>query len=108
MKLHPPSHSPSPPQPHRPEPSDIHQALLGKINKPQPRNSILVPTSIKGRRRHSQFVPSLPLPKPRIHSQSESSFPPPISSTIHVLESFETSSGKYALSDVDSTTFFLM
>ena len=100
------THSP-PPHPHIPDPSDIDPILLRNINKPHSRKSILVPTPIKGRRRHSQFDPSLHLPKPCIHSQPEPSLPPPKPSTILVLDSFDTLREQYSLSDVDSITFFL-
>ena len=58
-----PTHSPPP---HIPDPSDFDPIILCNIKQPIPRKSLLVPTSIKGRRR-SQFDPSLPLPKPCKH-----------------------------------------
>ena len=97
-----PTHSPPPPHPHIPDPRDIDPILLRKIIKPQSRKSILVPTSNKGRRRHSQFDHSLPLSKP------ETPLPPPKFLTLTALESSDTLSKKYLLSDIDSTTFSLI
>ena len=65
-----------PPHPHIPDHGDIDPKFLPNINKSQSCKPISVSTSIKGRRRHSQFDPSLPLPKPCRHSQPESFLPP--------------------------------
>ena len=52
------THSPPPPShPKNPAPSDIDPILLRTFYKPQSRNSILIPTCNKGRRRHSHFDP---------------------------------------------------
>ena len=85
--------------------------FLGNISKPQSRKPILFHTCIKGLRRHAQFDPSLPLPKPCIFSQPELSPPPPKPLTIPVLEPFDTLKNtvkdthneKYTLSDVVTT-----
>ena len=58
-----PTHSPPPPHPQNPHPTDIDPILLRNINEPQSRKPILFPTSNEGRRRHSQFDPSLPFLK---------------------------------------------
>ena len=100
-----PFHYPLSPHPYIPDPSYIDPILLRNINEPQSRKSISIPTIKKGRRRHSQLDPSLPLPKPCIHSQSEISLPPPKLLTIPAFESVDTLSEKYPLSDIDSTTF---
>ena len=80
------THSALPPHPHIPDPSDIDPILLSNNNKHQSRKSIVDPNSIKRRRRHSQFDPSLPLPKPCIHSQLETSLPSPKPLTTPALE----------------------
>ena len=81
---------------------DVHPILLRNITIPQSRKPILVSTSI---RRLSQFGPSLLLPKSRIHSQQETTLPPPKPLTIPALESLDTLSETYPLSYIDSTTF---
>ena len=100
-----PTHFAQPLHPHISDPCDIDPILLRSINKSQSRKSLLVTTSIKGRRRHSRFKPSLPLPKPCIRSQPETSLPSPKTLRILALESFYTLSEKLPLSDIDSTTF---
>ena len=100
--------TPPPPPHHIPDPSDIEPILLRNFNKPQSRKPILVPTSIKARRRHSQFDPSLPFPKPCKHFLPETSLPPPKPSTIPHIEYILTLGEKYPLSDIDSTTFSLL
>ena len=89
-----PTHSPPPPHPHIPDTSDIDTILFRNINKLQPRKPILVPTSIKRRRRHAQFDPSFPLPKPCNHFQPEISLPPPKLLKIPALDSLDTLSEK--------------
>ena len=86
-----PTHAPPHHHPHIPDPSprDNDASLFRNIIKTQPRNPILVPKSLKGRRRHSQFDPSLPLLKPCKHSQPKPTLPTPKSLTIPVLECFE-------------------
>ena len=51
---------------------------------------MLIPISVEGRRRHSQFDYSLPLPKPCNHTQAESTHPHSKPVKVHVLESFDT------------------
>ena len=84
-----PTHSPHPSFSHIPDPSDIDPILLRIINKYHTLKRSLIPTSIKGRRRHSQFDPSLPLPKPCSHSQPGPSHHPPKPSKIPVFEPIE-------------------
>ena len=50
--------------PHMPDHSDIDPTLLKIINKSLTRKYLLVPTSIKTRRRHSLLDHFLPSPKP--------------------------------------------
>ena len=84
-----PTHSSHPPpHPYIPDPNDIDPVLLGNFNKIHTRKSISIPISNKGCRRHSQFDPSLPLPKPSIPSQPDSSLPSPKPLTIPVHEPF--------------------
>ena len=85
-----PTHSPPPSFSHIPDPSNIDSILLRNTNKPHTSKRPLIPTSTKGRRRHSQFDPSLPLLKPCSHSQPGPSLPPPKRLKIPVLEPFET------------------
>ena len=74
-----------PPHAHFPDPSDFEPIIIQNINKAQSREPILVPTSIKGRPGHSQFDPSLPLPKSCKRTQPETSLTPPKFLTITAL-----------------------
>ena len=68
--------------------------MLRYVNKHQSRKPTLVPIFIEGCFRHSQFDPSLPLPKPCQHSQHEIFLPTPKPFTIPALESLDTLSEK--------------
>ena len=65
------------------------------LTKPHTPKKSLLPTSIKGRRRHSQFDPFLRLPQPCSHSQPRPSLLPPKPSNTPVLEPIETFSEKF-------------
>ena len=102
-----PTHFPPSPHPHIPDPIDFDPEVSRNINKPQPSKSILIPSSVKGRHRHTQFDASIPHPKHCTHTQPESSLPPSKPFTIPVLES-DSFSEKYVLGDVGSANFSLI